>query len=581
MTDRHTPRMTALQEAVDSADSLRVIRLRPPVWSGIARLAVGVVCLCVATCLPAEDRGNEGFDGDRAANQPVGHTPPNRARGYRPWSGSSTRDDRHAPAQRTAPIRGYRRMPDEDDDRDRDQSLPTERLDRQRPAGYFEQLRGDDATREHGNASDRPGELHGYAPGQSRESHAAGLVADDGGPINELLLHYAVNSEPELGPVFNDLFRTLRPDIRLQICCTSEESVRAFVQRWGTAAVGQGRDVHVVNVNRPITVWARDRRICRQTPEGEPASTFVPTPHTTYDGEKQNDLMVQSLLWPTGLVPNIALTAFHLEGGNVVSNRRHIFIGANAFEDNQHRFQSESELFSEMSRLFGRTCVPIRAADGQVPWIHTDMYLTPIDTRTILVASPIEGCRLLPNMNTIPAMLRERPAELAFNVLEPGSRIQQRFDDVAEQLEHMGYEVIRVPALINVEKDWMVTFNNVVMDYQQGQRLVYLPRYNIPQLDEAAAQIYRALGFEVHQVDVSAIFHLGGTVRCLTNVTQRHPFEMRNSPRVGQTVGKLQVHDVNPLASKTRLSRLQPQPAQQREYPSMIRERDLPAGYGS
>lgn len=411
-----------------------------------------------------------------------------------------------------------------------------------------------------------------HAPVTEEEADStANLVADDGGPIAELLLHYALNSEGELGTVYQDLFQHLGPNVRLQVCCSNEASVDAFSSRWGTAAVGQGRQVQVVNVNRPITVWARDRRICRQTADGRPAACFVPTAHFTYDPEKQNDLVLSSLLFPTGLVPGVALSSFHLEGGNVVSNRRHVFVGANAFDDNVHRFVSESAMFGELSKIFGRPTIAIKGRDGEVPWIHTDMYLTPIDSRTILVSSPAEGCRLLEGQNSITVPHRDRQAQVVFDVVAADSPRQERFDEVANQLTGMGYQVIRVPALINVQKDWMVTYNNVLMDYQDGQRIVLMPVYHIPELDHAAAQIYRALGFEVRPVDVSTVFQLGGAIRCLANVTQRLPFETRLQAQDTLAPGRLQVYSVDPHANRMRDSR--PRPVPRRPLPPSLRER--------
>ena len=405
---------------------------------------------------------------------------------------------------------------------------------------------------------------------QDESDNSPGLVADDGGPIAEVLLHYAVNSEGELGAPFFDLFQHLGPNVRLQVCCPNDASVEAFTQRWGTAASANGRQVQVINVNRPITVWARDRRICRQTADGRPATCFVPTAHFSYDPEKQNDLVLSSLLFQTGLVPGVALNSFHLEGGNVVSNRRQVFIGANAYDDNLHRFRSESAMFAELSKVFGRPAVAIKTRDGATPWIHTDMYLTPIDSRTILVSSPSEGCRLLEGQTSVMIPQRDRQVQVEFDTVAPDSIRQTQFDDVAQQLTELGYQVIRVPSLINVEKDWMVTYNNVLMDYQNGQRVVFMPIYHIPELDNAAAQIYRALGFEVRPIDVSPIFQLGGAIRCLANVTRRLPFEARAQPREPEAPGRLQVYSVDPNANRARESRPR---RERRPLPPSLRER--------
>ncbi|MDB5384523.1 MAG: hypothetical protein JWM11_169 [Planctomycetaceae bacterium] len=416
-------------------------------------------------------------------------------------------------------------------------------------------------------------------------SESAGLVADDGGPVAEILLHYSVTSEAELGTIYHNLFQQLGQTVRLQVCCPNEQSSDAFTNRWAAAAIGHGRSVHLINVNRPITVWARDRRICRQTLDGQFASSFVPVAHATYDPEKQNDLVLTSLLWSTGLVPGVALTSLHLEGGNVVSNRRHVFVGANAFEDNEHRFDSEDSLFAELGRLFGRQTIAIQGQEGGVPWIHTDMYLTPIDSKTVLVASPVLGCDLLPNRKTILAVNRGKQTAVEFDIVNADSTRQRRFDDVAKQLSDLGYQVIRMPALVNVQKDWMVTYNNVIMDYQDGQRVVFMPVYNIPELDQAAAQTYRALGFEVKPIDVSAIFQLGGAIRCLANVTRRHAFETRFQPREPNAAGRLQVYSVDPAANRVREIRPRreknPAPTPGRDRPEQPTQGYSAAGFSS
>ena len=69
--------------------------------------------------------------------------------------------------------------------------------------------------------------------------------------------------------------------------------------------------------------------------------------------------------------------------------------------------------------------------------------------------------------------------------------------------------------------DWMITYNNVLIDRRDEFDVVYMPVYHVPELDRAAARVYRDLGFEVRLVDVSEIFRMGGALRCVANVTRR------------------------------------------------------------
>lgn len=341
------------------------------------------------------------------------------------------------------------------------------------------------------------------------------LVTDTGGPIREIQIHYAAQSERELSSVFQDLFTQLGENVRIIVHCNNQESADRFVRVWGDLAMSEGREIHIVNVNRKITVWARDRRIAIQRGERH-APSFVPTPHSTYDVEKHNDLLLPSLLWPTGLVPSVSLVSFHLEGGNIVSNSKNLFVGRNLLEDNPNRFEGIDELSEELERAFGKKAIIIGGDPGKVPWCHTDMYLTPIDDKTVLLASPVLG------MEKMNHRLKMRTGERVIQAdsTPADSEIQAKFDETARQLMSQGFTVYRLPALVNTEDEWMVTYNNVLMEQTPEGKCVYLPQYQIP-LDRIASTVYERLGFQVKPIDVSQIYFLGGAVRCLTNVTLR------------------------------------------------------------
>ena len=52
--------------------------------------------------------------------------------------------------------------------------------------------------------------------------------------------------------------------------------------------------------------------------------------------------------------------------------------------------------------------------------------------------------------------------------------------------------------------------------------MVFMPAYRIPELDHAAARVFESLGLEVRPVDVTEVYELHGSVRCLVNVLQRY-----------------------------------------------------------
>jgi N-dimethylarginine dimethylaminohydrolase len=351
----------------------------------------------------------------------------------------------------------------------------------------------------------------------------AGVVQDTGGTIAEVVIHYLSSMDAELEPVYLDLFAALGPGVHLQVLCPSEEDADLFEATWEDLAALNGRDVCVVDVDRPLTIWPRDRRIARCRPDtGQPVSCFVPIRNAQYESDKLNELDLIGGLSDVGLSPRQMSPLLYLEGGNVVANARHAFIGANVLEDNPEAGRAEL-IERRLRQIVGIEPVLVQDDAGQVPWCHTDMYLTPVDDRTILVADPRLGLEIVLGTEGR-GHLDELPRCVADEVDHNVSRLEM-YDQIARRLERLGYQVIRMPALIGRDEQWMVTYNNVLQDRAGRQRVVMMPVYQIPVLDAAAAEIYERLGYEVRPIDVSTIYDLGGAVRCMVNVTQRQPLD--------------------------------------------------------
>jgi len=343
-----------------------------------------------------------------------------------------------------------------------------------------------------------------------------GVIPDTHGAIAEILLHYDPDVYLELEPVYRDLFAALPYDVRVKVLCPTAAAADDFISSWDS--VLEGRVADVINVGLPISVWARDRCIARQSLDLRSSSaTFVPVAPWEYEPEKSNDLLLQDILHESRLAPTVMDSPLHVEGGNVVSNVRHAFFGSNVLSENGEL--AESRLAAELSRLLGRPYLSVGDEFGDVPWCHIDMYLTPISEDTVLVASPHFAFTLLSAHDDCEDDT-EGCDELLGSVC-PSDTLQNQFDSVAVLMQRNGYKVYRLPAIANVSDQWMITYNNILLDQHNGQRVVYMPVYNIPPLDRAALAIYRGLGFEVHAVDVSAIYERGGALRCIANVTRR------------------------------------------------------------
>lgn len=348
---------------------------------------------------------------------------------------------------------------------------------------------------------------------------------DIGGRITELLLYYDPTMQTELAPLYRDLFRSLGNDLLLRVITPDSAASLDFAERWAPAALGEGREVEVVSVGMPLTIWARDRCIARQSRSLlRRATSFVPADERGNPEEKRNDRMVQALLSLAGMLPGIYSSPLQLEGGNVVANTRHVFVGANVIDDNRALHQS-GRLPAELRRLFGRPYILVGGPNGQTPWCHVDMYLTPIDDRTVLVGSPALGERLLMQA----AAAGDATSALLLGDREACADLEPLFEAAVESVRSRGYRVLRSPVVVDRAGDWMITYNNVLLERRGGKRVAYVPTYRVPVLDAAAEGLYAELGFEVHAIDVTGVFALGGALRCVANVTERVPDQSRLS----------------------------------------------------
>jgi hypothetical protein len=343
------------------------------------------------------------------------------------------------------------------------------------------------------------------------------VIPDTEGAIAEIALHYDPELAEWLAPAYQTLLSALPADVRFQVVCPSAHAVREFNERWGAAERRKGRTIWVVDANRPITIWVRDRRIARQSLTGcFAAPSVVPRPFLECTQHGRNDLTLGRFLAQRGFVPGVVETLLRIEGGNVVSNQRHAFIGRNVFADNLAL--GKNVVKARVTALLGRPALFVGTEADRTPWPHVDMYLTPIDDHTVLVAGSAAGKQLRPADVSVARLLMRGQATAGPGVYDTG---QGEFDAIARQLLAEGYRVVRLPAVVDPERVWMITYNNVLTERRNGRHIVYMPVYHVAELDAAAEAVYRSLGCEVRPVDVSQIFRFGGAVRCLANVVER------------------------------------------------------------
>jgi hypothetical protein len=99
---------------------------------------------------------------------------------------------------------------------------------------------------------------------------------------------------------------------------------------------------------------------------------------------------------------------------------------------------------------------------------------------------------------------------------------QKSFDAVATQVAAAGYRAVRIPTIPSPDSRTYLTYVNVITDYRDGRKFVYMPVYRgADALNDAAAQVWRDLGFQVRPVDCTSSYRHFGNLHCLVNVLQR------------------------------------------------------------
>jgi len=263
--------------------------------------------------------------------------------------------------------------------------------------------------------------------------------------------------------------------------------------------------------NYALTIWPQDPFLVLQAEDG-PRLLASPEFARAEDIEMAR-VVAADLGLPLEYAP------LNFEGGNIVSDSEFAFIGANTIRRNAiDKNQPERAIAEQFRELLGKPVIVIGPAPQPVG--HIDMMLTPLGEHRLMLADPGWGARI--------AALAIADSEASATTL----------DRVAETLTALGFEIIRVPFLqrlpppiesiaagetITSQPGFpQLTYNNVLIETENGRKTVYLPAYGWAALDDAGAEAWRAQGYEVVQIPgftTSAMY--GGALRCSVKVLRR------------------------------------------------------------
>lgn len=268
------------------------------------------------------------------------------------------------------------------------------------------------------------------------------------------------------------------------------------------------------------TPWIQDTFLVRAAADGPRllASPRVARPDGGLDADLPAMIATQ-LDWPLATLPAA------LVGANVLVDGNAVLIGRNALAD---AGDARGALLDQLGGADHRTL--ILPGRGRQPVDHLDLVVAlagrsgPDAVPTAIVGSPALAVRITGQDPDVP------PACAA------------GLDRLARELERSGYRVARIPVLRRrARPEWKagwLSWTNVLparwTEAAGERRRVVLPAYGtdggplLEDLDAAAAETWRALGFEISAAEGPftwmSVFDAG--VRCLTKVLERaetHP----------------------------------------------------------
>ncbi len=386
------------------------------------------------------------------------------------------------------------------------------------------------------------------------------IISSAHGQIKHILLTYPAyaNGEYSYKQVYEDLIRQLPATTQFSIL--SHPSVTGDLQAVLDSANASERSTIVEAPDYlNFLVWAEDPYVVVEDVSTKPSTVFLVEP---YAFRRASDAAIAELVAEATHIQSIQ-SPLYFQGGNVLIGDDFVLIGADYPENTKNLIQDSGNIIvpegadvdtfvkqlyektfdSNRQIIYVGTELPVPqetvrqiSVNGEIwteviysgtgtkqPIFHIDMLIS-------LAGRDANGkYRLLVGSPTYADRILDRPpVEHA---------IAEIFDDIAQNLQNLGFEVIRNPLPITYVDDaasktrfwYFATANNslVQIDTYNGND-VWLPTYghgdwaDLASIDAENKRIWEELGFVVHQLaDFHPFAQNLGSVHCIKKYLER------------------------------------------------------------
>jgi hypothetical protein len=345
------------------------------------------------------------------------------------------------------------------------------------------------------------------------------LQDESAGRLSELVVHYTPEMGGELAAVYSELFAALEPDTIVRVVAADRAALDDLDRRLARA----GRPVRARLVPEPVghavSGWAKDRFLAwvpARRGAFERALLVPPKPVAATAGRLGDWPVPAELATRSGGRWRSLVLPLDFDGGDFAAAGDAALAGWTLMTKNPELAAAGPEgARARLAALAGRPVVLLGSRPGEVPEHHVNMYALPVGGRRALVGDVRLAARCVSSEELAAQGIGgDFTAECAL-----------RFDCAAAELEAEGFAVTRVPVVPlagGAAYGPYVTYTNAFIEtFRDGRRAVYMPKYGIAGLDQAAEDAWRRLGFEVRAVNVAPVWRGGGTLDCLVGVLAR------------------------------------------------------------
>jgi hypothetical protein len=360
---------------------------------------------------------------------------------------------------------------------------------------------------------------------------AGGVLREDSGSLDEILIHYVPQVEPLVADAYTDFLGTLDPSTHLVVVVPEARADAPAESRAPRDALGTwlaridpsgalAARTRIVEAPGPLSVWSKDRALVLGPEAGSPRTGLViPVPPNAQWKERVNDW--HTLARVAEAMPDrfyVRQLPLEFDAGDFDVAAGTVLVDDNLVTKNRSRgVANVDELRKLIGGMLARPVQVLGSADGDVPRHHMSMYMAALDGGVALVGDPRPARALLGDdyLPGEPDPDTGEPLRADFS-----QAMVARFDRAAADLTAAGWRVVRIPEVPFLDKTYMA-YTNGVYETRHGARIAWMPTFDLPELDAQARVVYESLGWQVRPVRVRALYPLHGTIGCLVNVLAR------------------------------------------------------------